>query len=100
MSIPFKRLSDATLFGMTKKDLISYVRMCEHNREVAEETLDQQCENLKDWKPTRHGRWNSNGCCSECGNHAPYWSMASTYYRPPFCQECGAEMENGERVGK
>ena len=39
----------------------------------------------------KHGRW-INGKCNQCGEHAPYWPMASTYYRSNFCQTCGAIM--------
>lgn len=53
----FKRLSDATLMGMTKRELVGYVRMCEHHRGVAEQTLEQHIENVKDWEPVRHGHW-------------------------------------------
>ena len=41
----------------------------------------------------RHARWDENGRCSNCGGHAPFWCMASTYYKSPWCQECGAEMD-------
>ena len=41
----------------------------------------------------RHGRWDENGRCSNCGGHAPFWCMASTYYKSPWCQECGAKMD-------
>lgn len=37
--------------GLTKKELVEYVRMAEHNQDVAEETLKQQAENVKDWIP-------------------------------------------------
>jgi hypothetical protein len=37
--------------GMTKKQLVEYVRMAEHNQEIAEATLEQQAQNLKDWEP-------------------------------------------------
>lgn len=46
-----KRHSNATLMGMTKAQLVEYVRMAEHNQEVAEAALAQQAENLKDWEP-------------------------------------------------
>ena len=46
-----RRHSTSTLMGLTKKELIEYVRMAEHNQEVAEETLKQQAENVKDWMP-------------------------------------------------
>ena len=48
-----KRHSDATLMGMTKAQLVEYVRMAEHNQEVAEAALAQQAENLKDWQPVK-----------------------------------------------
>ena len=37
--------------GLTKNELVEYVRMAEHNQEVAEEALNQQAENVKDWVP-------------------------------------------------
>ena len=46
-----RRHSTATLMGMTKQQLVQYVRMAEHNQEVAEAALDQQAKNLKDWVP-------------------------------------------------
>ena len=46
-----------------------------------------------DVAPVRHARWDENGRCSNCGGHAPFWCMASTYYKSPWCQECGAEMD-------
>lgn len=48
-----KRHSDATLMGMTKAQLVEYVRMAEHNQEVAEAALDQQAKNIKDWQPVK-----------------------------------------------
>lgn len=41
----------------------------------------------------RHARWDKNGRCSNCGGHAPFWCMASTYYKSSWCQECGAKMD-------
>lgn len=43
--------------------------------------------------PVRHGYWDENGRCTACGGHAPFWCMASTYYKSPFCHECGAKMD-------
>ena len=48
-----------------------------------------------DVAPVRHARWDENGRCSNCGGHAPFWCMASTYYKSPWCQECGAKMMEG-----
>ena len=46
-----------------------------------------------DVAPVRHGRWDENGRCTLCGGHAPFWAMASTYYKSPWCHECGACMD-------
>ena len=46
-----------------------------------------------DAEPVRHGRWDANGRCTNCGGHAPYWAMATTYYKSPYCFECGAKMD-------
>lgn len=46
-----------------------------------------------DAEPVRHGRWDENGRCTNCGGHAPYWAMATTYYKSPYCFECGARMD-------
>lgn len=40
-----RRHSTATLMGMTKKELVEYVRMAEHNQEVAEAALRQHRTN-------------------------------------------------------
>lgn len=40
----------------------------------------------------RHARWDKDGRCTLCGGHAPFWAMASTYYKSPWRHECGARM--------
>lgn len=40
----------------------------------------------------KKGKW-IDGRCDQCGGDAPFWSLASTYYRSRFCQHCGARME-------
>ena len=42
----------------------------------------------------KNGKW-VNGKCSECSGAAPFWPMATTYYRSNFCQNCGARMDGG-----
>ena len=59
-----RRHSTATLMGLTKKELVEYVRMAEHNQEVAEEALKQQAENVKDWMPVVR--------CKDC-KHCKLW---------------------------
>ena len=92
------RLSDATLNSMTKKELIEYVRMCEHNYDVAEETLRQQAENVKDWRPVKRGKWiesNSNHgmmCSSCCGVGVA--RDITLFFK--FCPFCGAYMRGDE----
>lgn len=46
-----------------------------------------------DVAPVRHARWDENGRCTNCGGHAPFWCMASTYYKSPWCHECGTKMD-------
>lgn len=45
-----------------------------------------------DVRPVARGQW-VDGKCNQCGEHAPFWSMATTYYRSRYCPNCGAEME-------
>lgn len=46
----------------------------------------------------KRGKW-VNGECSECGGDAPFWPMATTYYRSNFCPNCGADMRQEETDG-
>ena len=48
-----------------------------------------------DVAPVVHGKWDKNGNCTNCGKHAPFWSMSSCYYKSPYCQSCGAKMDGG-----
>lgn len=57
----YKPLSDSTLMGMTKKQIIEQLRIAEHNFFAAEETLAQQIENVKNWVPVVR--------CSACKYH-------------------------------
>ena len=88
--------STATLMGLTKKELVEYVRMAEHNQEVAEEALNQQAENVKDWHPIRHGEWIVCGdgeyvpfMCSACGKTTSWYHKQTANY----CPNCGAKMD-------
>ena len=50
---------------------------------------------VADVAPVVHGRWDENGNCTNCGKHAPFWSVSSCYYKSPYCQSCGAKMDGG-----
>lgn len=49
-----------------------------------------------DAEPVRHGKW-ILGKCNRCGEHAPFWSMATTYYESNYCPNCGARMDKDDR---
>ena len=40
----------------------------------------------------QEGHW-INGKCDLCGEHAPFWCMASTYHESNYCPNCGARMK-------
>ena len=41
------------------------------------------------------GKW-IMGKCDQCGPHAPFWPMASTYYESDYCPNCGSEMRGDD----
>ena len=52
---------------------------------------------LEGVRPTiehKQSEWTAEGNCKNCGEHAPFWCMASTYHTTPFCYNCGAKMSN------
>ena len=87
----YKPLADSTLQRMKKTEIIELLRIAEHNAKVAEEYVDQQAENLKDWAPVVHGRWKHYGRnlgeCSNCGE------IVNIRYN--YCPNCGAKMDLG-----
>ena len=67
--------------------------------------IDLSCEKFEaairkiqaaDVAPVVHAKWDANGRCTNCGGHAPFYSMASTYHESPYCFECGAKMDKEE----
>ena len=45
-----------------------------------------------DVAPVVHGRW-VDGKCDNCGEHAPYWCLATTFHESNYCPNCGAKMD-------
>ncbi len=60
-----------------------------------QEVFDRMTDKDPRLVEVRHGRW-INGRCSECGEHAPFWALATTYYLSKFCHGCGAKMDGGQ----
>ena len=96
----YKPLADSTLQRMKKTEIIELLRIAEHNAKVAQEYVDQQAKNLKDWAPVRHGRWierksfhadgGVSAKCSICKNDVQYLGNPLNY-----CPNCGAKMDLG-----
>lgn len=42
--------------------------------------------------PVRHGRWDEDQRCSECGTPAPQAYWEPDCWKSPYCPECGAKM--------
>lgn len=78
-------------------DLISRQALCEYALNQKDKSITpNDIMRFPSAQPERKvGKW-VNGACSQCGSHAPYWAMASTYYRSNFCPNCGADMR-GEK---
>lgn len=81
------------------KKFENYRRDCEEcNDERAAQVFEDCVSELMaipaaDVSEVRHARWDKDGRCTLCGGHAPFWAMASTYYKSPWCHECGARMD-------
>lgn len=46
-----------------------------------------------DVEPVRHGWWDVNRRCSECGNPAPLAYSEPDRWKSPYCPNCGAKMK-------
>ena len=92
----YKPLADSTLQRMKKTEIIELLRIAQHNAKVAEEYVDQQAKNLKDWAPVVHGRWETNSdspdslICSVCKCGFDMWKHDPHNY----CPNCGAKMDD------
>ena len=60
--------------------------------ETRKKWTDEIIKALPTVQPEPHeGHW-INGKCDLCGEHAPFWCMASTYHESNYCPNCGAKM--------
>lgn len=92
----YKPLADSTLLKMPKKEIIELLRTAEHNAKVSQEWVDQQAENLKDWKPVVHGRWVEHLDEMECSVCKRQWNYCDNDTNTfNFCPNCGAIMDGG-----
>ncbi len=104
---PCKPYADGTLQNMKKSELIEYVRMLEHNNDVAVAALNQQAENVKDWEPVVRAHWETvpnrvlehgeveiRGTAERCSS----CMHASKDFKKWFdrCPNCGAKMDGEE----
>lgn len=86
-----KKYSDSTLMRMTKAELIEQLRCAEHNREVAEEAVAQQAENLKDWEPVvhckdcKHKGWVQEPCHGKSIDYCRVWDCTLRDLKTTFC---------------
>lgn len=92
----YKPLSNSTLMGMTKKEIIEQLRTAEHNFKAMEETVNQQAENFKKLlaEERKHGHWTKDNKCSECGAERPTQGINKwIYLDAKYCYACGATMD-------
>lgn len=52
-----------------------------------------------DVAPVVHAKYDSNHCCSNCGEMALEAPYPGTYYHTLYCWACNAKMDNGFRIG-
>lgn len=100
----YKPLSDSTLMGMTKKEIIELLRIAERNAEAMRETLNQQAKNFQKLlaEARKHGHWiqvsdwdkdaNAHFDCSVCG----FGDKHGDDVVVPYCWHCGAVMDKEE----
>ena len=72
---------------------------CPKNESAFGMRIIEHIERMPTIEPERKpGHW-IDGKCDQCGCHAPYWSMSTTYYKSNYCPECGADMREVEQDG-
>ena len=63
--------------------------------DVYGDTVREILERLPTIEERKTAKW-IKGRCSNCGAHAPFWPMASTYYESDYCPNCGCSMMEEE----
>ena len=91
-TVEFAKVSEEFEWCHDCKEYDAEKHCCHRFTKVIRETVEE----VKQGRPK--GKWIS-GKCSECGEHAPFWPMASTYYKSKFCPNCGADMMEEEDNG-
>lgn len=61
-----------------------------HRTEIQHTALCEALNRVPSAERVAH--W-EKGRCSRCHAHAPFWTMASTYYLSNYCPNCGARMD-------
>lgn len=94
----YKPYSDSTLLNMTKKELIEQLRIAEHNYFAAEESLNQQAENMKDkLQLIIHGCWIKTHVTMRCSKCFALFKLRNAGERKwDYCPACGAKMAKKE----
>ena len=89
-----------------RSDAIDVVRVAYFDKDI-QSAKDDPCivDAMTDWAIRQikslpsadrpQGKW-IDGKCSLCGKHAPYWAMATTYYKSNYCPSCGARMKGAD----
>jgi len=90
-----QRLIDAEALRYAIEKRIDNITDEDFAEGMAEAITEIDLQPTIDAEPVRHGKW-IEGKCTRCGEHAPYWSMATTYYKSNFCPNCGAYMRGKE----
>ena len=80
-------------YDIERDDYPDLKECAEEHRQLAEWL--RELKELRDKKPNV-GKW-IRGQCSVCCGQAPFWPMASTYYKSKFCPTCGSQMNGGEQ---
>lgn len=80
---------------ISELNAISFYEAQEDSKECYYE-IRQAIKDLSPVKP-QTGHW-VKGKCDQCGGHAPFWSMATTYYESEYCPKCGCRMVKPQKT--